>query len=104
MAVMAATALLATACGDSPSSGASGGAPNAGGSASSQPVAYTQCMRSHGLPDFPDPTTIDGQPEFVISISRDGFDPHSPQVLAKVRVCERVLPPGVPRPSATVAP
>ena len=55
MAVMAATALLATACGDSPSSGASGGAPNAGGSTSSQPVAYTQCMRSHGVPDYPGP-------------------------------------------------
>lgn len=67
-------------------------------------LKFAQCMRSHGLPDFPDPTTVDGQPEFVISISRDGFDPHSPQVLAKVRVCERVLPPGVPRPSATVAP
>jgi hypothetical protein len=56
MTVMAAAALLAAACSGSPSSTGSGGSPNAGGSATSQPVAYTQCMRSHGVPDYPGPT------------------------------------------------
>ena len=54
--VMAAAALLAAACGGSPSSTGSGGSPNAGGSANSpSAVAYSQCMRSHGVPNFPDP-------------------------------------------------
>ena len=59
--VMAALALLATACGSSPSSTGSGGSSNAGGSvtsqaASSNAVAFSHCMRSHGVPTFPDPT------------------------------------------------
>jgi hypothetical protein len=52
--VMAAAALLAAACGGSPSSTGSGGSPNAGGSANSQALAYSRCVRSHGVPDFPD--------------------------------------------------
>ena len=53
--VMAA-ALLAAACSGSPSSSGSGGSANAGGSAhSSSAVAYSRCVRSHGVPDFPDP-------------------------------------------------
>ena len=168
--VMAAAALLATACSGSPSSTGSGGSPNAGGSAASQLIAYTQCMRSHGVPDypgpnsngqmpkitsgqqvgasdsrltaaqgacqalwpyqaptqaqqrqqltddlkfaqcmrshgvpdFPDPTSEPSGPRFVISISRDGFDPHSPQILAKAHACQHVLPAGTGLPSVTV--
>ena len=51
---MAAAALLA-ACGGSPSSTGSGSSPNAGGSANSQALAYSRCVRSHGVPGFPDP-------------------------------------------------
>ena len=54
----AALALLAAACSGSPSSTSSGGTPNARGSADSPSlVAYSHCMRSHGVPNFPDPTT-----------------------------------------------
>jgi hypothetical protein len=52
---MAAAALLAAACSGSSSSAAQGGSPNAGGSANSQALAYSRCVRSHGVPDFPDP-------------------------------------------------
>jgi hypothetical protein len=56
-AVIATTALvlLAAACSGSPSSTSTGGSSNANGSANSRLVAYSQCMRSHGLPNFPDP-------------------------------------------------
>ena len=67
-------------------------------------LKFAQCMRSHGVPDFPDPTSSDGRVEFVISVSRDGFDPHSPQILAKARDCEHVLPAGTGLPSVTVLP
>ena len=51
-----AAAVLAAACSGSPSSTGSGGSPNAGGSAnSSSAVAYSRCVRAHGVPDFPDP-------------------------------------------------
>lgn len=69
-------------------------------------LKFAQCMRSHGLPDFPDPTTDpkSGRVEFVLSVSRDGFNPHSPQILAKAHACERVLPAGTGLPSVTVTP
>lgn len=58
-AIIATTALvlLAAACsGGSPSSAGSGGSPSAGGStATPSAVGYSQCMRSHGVPNFPDP-------------------------------------------------
>jgi hypothetical protein len=169
---MAAAALLTAACSASPSAAGSGGSPDGEGATSSQLVAYTQCMRSHGVPDYPgpgssgqmpkitsgqqvgvsdsrlttaqgtcqhlwpyqaptqaqlrqqltddlkfaqcmrshgvpgmpDPTNSDGHAEFVISISKDGFNPHSPQILAKARACEHVLPAGTGLPSVTVLP
>jgi hypothetical protein len=56
----AALALLAAACSGSPSSTGAGGSLNAGDSSSSpSAVAYSHCMRSHGVPNYPDPT--DGQ-------------------------------------------
>jgi hypothetical protein len=54
--VVAATAVLAAACSNSPSSAGSGGSPTSGGAAAtSSGVAYSRCIRSHGVPDFPDP-------------------------------------------------
>ena len=52
----AALVLLAAACGGSPSSTGAGGSPSAG-KATSFPsaVAYSHCMRSHGVPNYPDP-------------------------------------------------
>jgi hypothetical protein len=67
-------------------------------------LKFAQCMRSHGVPNFPDPTSSDGRVEFVISVSRDGFDPHSPQILAKAHECQHVLPAGSGLPSVTVSP
>lgn len=53
--VIAATALLAAACSNGPSPAGSGGAPAAAGSANVSGVAYSRCIRAHGVPDFPDP-------------------------------------------------
>ena len=69
-AALVALALLVAGCGGSPSSGVAnlGGAtaskttPAASGSGGheaqpgSQAVAYSACMRAHGVKDFPDPT------------------------------------------------
>jgi hypothetical protein len=62
-------------------------------------VKFAQCMRSHGLPNFPDPTIAEGRVEFLLNPSQDGFDPHSPQVLALAHQCESVLPAGSGLPS-----
>jgi hypothetical protein len=59
LAAMAIAALLATAC-SSPGSSASGAGGSsttgAGGSSTTeQALAYASCMRSHGVPNYPDP-------------------------------------------------
>jgi hypothetical protein len=51
---MAAAALVAAACGGTPSSAGSGGSPTPGPN-SSAGIAYSQCVRAHGVPNFPDP-------------------------------------------------
>ena len=53
----AALALLSAACSGSPSSTSSGGSSNTSGSANSKALAYARCVRSHGVPDFPDPNS-----------------------------------------------
>jgi hypothetical protein len=58
--VMAA-ALLTAACGGSPSSTGSASSPAAGGSANSPSgLAFARCVRSHGIPNFPDPIDSSG--------------------------------------------
>jgi hypothetical protein len=60
---------------------------------------FAQCMRSRGLPHWPDPTLdSQGRPVFVISISRDlgGVDPHEPQISSKEDECARLT--GSPEP------
>jgi hypothetical protein len=54
LAVAAAVAVLATACG--------GGSdpPSASAPTYAQVLALAQCMRSHGVPNFPDPDTAGG--------------------------------------------
>jgi hypothetical protein len=53
----AALALLAAACSGSPPPTGPGGSTNAAGSANSQALAYARCVRSHGVPNFPDPNS-----------------------------------------------
>jgi hypothetical protein len=87
IAVMAA---LAAGCSASPSSSA-GGASSAGGSANiSSAVAYSQCIRSHGVPSFPDPPG-DGQ---VPKVSAQELGVSDSQLAAAQRACQRLYPAG----------
>jgi hypothetical protein len=60
LTVMAGVVLLTVACSsNSPSTGSSGSTQSAGAapSASSNAVAFAQCMRAHGIPSYPDPSS-----------------------------------------------
>jgi hypothetical protein len=51
-------------------------------------LKYSQCMRSHGVANFPDPNTGGG-----ISISSgSGIDPASPQFQAAEKACREYFP------------
>jgi hypothetical protein len=64
-----------------------------------QERSFARCMRSHGVPNWPDPT-IDsrGRPVFAVSISKDGFNPYSAPTWAKTNKCSHLMPdlPGAP--------
>jgi len=83
VAALAGIALLASACGG----GSGGSAAAAGATAYQQALSYTRCMRSHGVPGFPDPTS---QGTFIPT----GIDPHSPQFQSAMRTCHHLLPAG----------
>jgi hypothetical protein len=90
---VAALALLVAACGSSPSSTGSSGAANAGSSASSASVSsrmlpFAQCVRSHGVPDFPDPA---GNGKFPTAAE---LGVGSAQLSAAENACQRLLPAG----------
>ncbi len=57
LATAAAVTMLATGCGVvHVHFGSSGGAVSTGASTYQEELAYAQCVRSHGLPDFPLPS------------------------------------------------
>ncbi|MGA2163516.1 MAG: hypothetical protein ABSH36_03510 [Solirubrobacteraceae bacterium] len=97
-------ALALAGCGGSSSSGVArissgkGASPAGPASASTSPespsnlqqreLAFAKCMRSNGVPNFPDPSAGGG---FAV---RRGFDPQSPASDAARAKCGQLLPPG----------
>ena len=97
----AALAVLATACGSSPTSTASGSAStagrsakssNAGGSANARLVAFSHCVRSHGVPNFPDPQAGASNAKFP---SAPQLRVSSSQLSTAEDACQRLLPVGI---------
>jgi hypothetical protein len=91
-AIIATAALvLLAACSGRPSSAGSGGAPAAGGSAGSpSALTYTTCMRSHGVPNYPDPDSSGQLPK--TGAQRLGVS--TSQYQAAQHVCRPLLPAG----------
>jgi hypothetical protein len=81
---MAIVALLATACGG-PSSSASGTGDS---STTEQALAYASCMRSHGVPNYPDPLsngTFSGNALNALGVSQSTMQ-------AALNACNRLQP------------
>jgi len=57
-----------------------------------QLVKYAQCMRAHGVPNFPDPTTTNGgigvPSGFTFDTAGRNLDQRSPQYQAAARTCQ----------------
>ncbi len=91
--------LLAAGCGGSRSRGVAGGGGGSGGSSLgvlAQFEAYAKCMRSHGIPDFPDPTTSPGGGvAFQINGSPGSdLDRNNPRFQAANEACHSLEPGG----------
>ena len=92
IAAIAALALLAAACSSGPTSAGSG-SPNAGGSASTrQALAYAACMRSHGVPNYPDPSSGNELASGLPKVSLRQLGISSSQYHAAQAACAHLLP------------
>ncbi len=103
--VLAGLSLLVSACGGSPGSHvaqlaststsattqSSTGPAGTGKYAAS--LAYSRCMRLHGVPNFPDPKQAAGG-GIQFSGSRSGINPQSPSFMSAQQSCKRLLPGG----------
>lgn len=52
-------------------------------------LKFSQCMRSHGVPNFPDPTSSANG--IGIRINGNSLDPRSPAFQAAQRACQRYV-------------
>ena len=64
-----------------------GSSPTASTSGYAGLVAYAGCMRSHGVPTFPDPTSRQGIPKDKIPIA-------APRFTTASNACQHLMPPG----------
>jgi hypothetical protein len=99
--------MLAAACGGGGSPGAkvaqvgttssTKGSGSSSGSGSGNPTAYSACMRSHGVPNFPDPDSK-GRIKVTSGVSangqKTGVDVNSPQFDRARKACDNLLPNG----------
>ena len=85
-------ALAGSACG-LPSSPAAKASPST--NPYKQALAFSQCMRAHGVPDFPDPQSSNGGNAISLNGSGASLDPNSPQFQSAQTACKKYLPTNV---------
>ena len=96
IAAATAIALVPAACGSSsPSSPSSGGQTNPNQAQAQQDALnFARCMRSHGVPTFPDDFNFQNVP---------GINPSSPAFKTAQTACQHLLPVKTPPPAAPSA-
>ncbi len=85
-------ALAGSACG-LPGSPAAKASPSA--NPYKQALAFSQCMRAHDLPDFPDPQSSNGGNAISLNGSGASLDPTSAQFQSAQNACKKYLPTNV---------
>jgi hypothetical protein len=84
---------LAAGCG---SKGPSGTATQAGQSGAPNDVAaaylYARCMRSHGVPNFPDPHVSSSPGHAAVAFAVNPSETGSPHFQRAQKACQRILP------------
>jgi len=99
---VASVAGVTTACSSSSTSSPAHAAGHAARSASSS-LAFSACMRSHGVHNFPDPSAGSNGQQVTIQ-QGSGIDPNSPAFQAAQRSCQSLLPAGKTAGGGSVSP
>jgi hypothetical protein len=81
---LAVTGVLMAGCSAGPR--VTSASPSASASGEAEALKYAGCMRSHGVPNFPDPTVQNGSVGFSITAG-DGVDQNSPQYQSARQAC-----------------
>jgi hypothetical protein len=89
--VLVGVAVLAAGCGGSNNNHTTASSASSG-RLMSEFLAYSRCMRGHGVPNFPDPTTSGG----VGIVLPHSFNTSSPAYLAANQACQALGPTGHP--------
>jgi hypothetical protein len=76
-----------------------GSAATTGASKADAVQRYASCMRTHGVPRFPDPKAASGGGMSLKIGPGSGVDPRSPQFQAAEKSCRKLLPNGGKAPS-----
>jgi hypothetical protein len=114
LATSAASSTTTAAGGETPGGGGGSASSSGGGEQHSEAaiagpggpeaqkkmVAFAQCIRSHGLPDFPEPS--EGR-LIVKGTSKNGLNPGSPQFQAAMKACRSLAPAPKLSPQQTAA-
>src|SRR6201999_1001596 len=87
-AAMCVCTIVIAACGGSSGSGGA----SAGASHYHSFLSFSRCMRSHGVPHFPDPQAQGG----IEITPGDGINPGSPAMQSAQQSCKHLLPGGGP--------
>ena len=92
--VVAVASLLAAGCGSSSPSSSSASSADGGNPTQAQAqqemVSFSDCMRSHGVSNFPDPSSTG----FKLALAPS--TPHSPAFQSAYSACQHLLPYGGP--------
>jgi hypothetical protein len=54
---------------------------------------FVDCMRSHGVPNWPGPVLMQGR--LIFDPQSAGIDPNAPKMVAKIQACDYVFPASV---------
>ena len=89
-------AVLVAACGASQPTTATSGSIHAATASTSRAVAFTRCMRSHGVSDYPDPNATNSGPgtDGLPKVNLQALGVSSSQIDAAEKACQRMLPNG----------
>jgi hypothetical protein len=112
LSVLAALSFLVTACGGGPAPNgvasrgngtttttqpSASSASSQSGATEAQLLKYAECMRAHGISDFPNPVPSPlGGYDFHVHINPGSdLDPHTPRNQSAQKACQKDVPPSV---------